>query len=210
MLLSLVAGTGVALWQARTAETARRLAERRFDDVQQLANAVLFDYQDAVARLPGSIAVRERMVDDALEYLDNLAREAGGDAVLQRDLAAAYERVGDIQGRPNTANLGRLDDALASYRKALAIRRQLTPDGGDTPLHAAIAANLHRIGEVLWWNGETRSALEHFEEGRQLRLRLVEDEPGIWEHRLDLAASWEAIGDIEQWNGRGRLGTTTV
>src|SRR5262249_32629937 len=46
--------------------TARqaRIAERRFNDVRKLANAVLFKYHDAVQNLPGSTSVREMMVKD--------------------------------------------------------------------------------------------------------------------------------------------------
>src|SRR5262249_30865763 len=39
-----------------------RLAERRFQDVRQLASSVVFDIHDAVARLPGSTAVRKLIV----------------------------------------------------------------------------------------------------------------------------------------------------
>ena len=38
------------------------------------------------------------MVRDALGYLDGLARESGEDPSLQRELAGAYHRIGDLQG----------------------------------------------------------------------------------------------------------------
>ena len=44
---------------------------------------------------------------------------------MQRELATAYERIGEIQGNPYSANLGDADGALASYRKGLAIREKL-------------------------------------------------------------------------------------
>ena len=39
---------------------------------------------------------------------------------LQLELAAAYQRIGDVQGNVMGANLGNTTEALASYRTALA------------------------------------------------------------------------------------------
>src|SRR3989442_15514691 len=77
------------------------------------------------------------MVKDALEYLDSLANEASGDRTLQRELATAYQKIGDVQGNSNMANLGDTSGALASYRKSLAIRRLLAQsDPANTDLRS--------------------------------------------------------------------------
>jgi non-specific serine/threonine protein kinase/serine/threonine-protein kinase len=123
--LALIAGTIATAWQARQARAAQAVAERRFNDVRALAHAVLFDYHDAIKDLPGSTPVRERLVRDALSYLDTLAREAHGERSLQRELAAAYRRVGDLQGGSLTANLGDTQGALESYGKAERILESL-------------------------------------------------------------------------------------
>ena len=47
------------------------------------------------------------------------------DRALQRELAAAYERVGDVRGQAYSANLGDLAGAMESYLKALRIREAL-------------------------------------------------------------------------------------
>jgi hypothetical protein len=44
--------------QRLAAETARQLAERRFDQVHQLAGKFLLDFHDAIAHLPGSTSAR--------------------------------------------------------------------------------------------------------------------------------------------------------
>ena len=62
---------------------------------------------------------RRMVVKRALEYLDSLAQEAAGDTSVQRELAAAYERVGDVQGRVFDANLGQAGAARESRAKAL-------------------------------------------------------------------------------------------
>ena len=112
---TLIAGVAATLYQAREANRERALAERRFSEVRQLANSVVFKYHDAIAALPGSTQVREMLVKDALQYLDNLAKESAGDRSLQREVALAYLKVGNVQGRIYEANLGDVKGAISSY-----------------------------------------------------------------------------------------------
>ena len=109
---SLIGGVTVSTIQARR-------AQRRFAQVRELANTFLFQFYDQVTPLPGSTAVRASIVDTARKYLDGLAKEAGSDRALLLELAQAYQRLGDVQGRTGTANLGQLDEARKSYRRAL-------------------------------------------------------------------------------------------
>jgi len=137
--MSLIAGLAGTAWQARVASRERDLAKRRFQDVRQLANAVVFDIHDAIASLPGSTKAREKLVHYALRYLDGLSREARGDLSLQRELALAYTRIGDVQGRPMFPNLGQTSAALASYDHALGLLREVS---AARPESAAIAHDL--------------------------------------------------------------------
>src|SRR5207248_6666070 len=57
--------------------------------------------------------------------IDRMAREAAGDAALQREVAAAYERVGDVRGEAFGASLGDRPGATDSYGKALTVREAL-------------------------------------------------------------------------------------
>ena len=124
-LVSLVAGLGVAVRQARVAEAERLRAEARFQDVRRLANSVIYELHDAIGNLPGATPVRQLMVTRALEYLDRLSAEDRDDLALKRELADAYQRVGQVQGGGVGANLGDTKGAVESYRKALAIRQAL-------------------------------------------------------------------------------------
>src|SRR5205823_2333489 len=102
-----------------------RRAEYRFQQVQKLAHTVLFDVNPQIELLAGSTPARELLVKTSLEYLDSLAKEGGNDPRLQLELAEAYEKIGDVQGNPNYANLGHAQAALESYGKAAAIARKL-------------------------------------------------------------------------------------
>src|SRR5204862_6686977 len=103
---SLVAGLVATTWHADRATVEKVRAVERFNDVRHLAHSVLFDYDDAVKNLPGATVVRGRLVKDALAYLDSLNIEAASDPALQRELAAAYERVGDVRGEVYGASIG--------------------------------------------------------------------------------------------------------
>jgi len=124
LLLSIGAVTAI-VWQARIARQQRATAQRRFDQVRSLAKSLMFDVHDSIKDLPGATAARKLIVSRALEYLDALSKEAAGDVTLQRELAAAYERVGDVQGDPYAPNLGDAPGAAASYAKASGILEPL-------------------------------------------------------------------------------------
>jgi non-specific serine/threonine protein kinase/serine/threonine-protein kinase len=158
--LALVTGTVGVAWEARQARAAQARAERRFNDVRQLAHAVLFDYHDAIKDVAGTIPIQERLVRDGLRYLDTLALEAQGDRSLQRELAAAYQRVGDVQGGSRTANLGDTKGALESYGKAQHILETLlAADSTDESSRRGLARILVDRGDLQFDTGDVPGAL---------------------------------------------------
>lgn len=117
---SLVAGTGVALWQARQADRARDVAEMRFEQTRTLARTMLFELNDSLEK--GPTAAREKLVSTALAYLHQLATDKHMPPELRRDVASAYERIGDIVGNQVGDNLGRAKQAQGYYEEALRLR----------------------------------------------------------------------------------------
>jgi tetratricopeptide (TPR) repeat protein len=150
-LAAMAAGAGTALYQARR-------AQRRFDDVRHLAHSFVFDLHDEVARLQGSTDVRQTIVSTGLEYLDDLARTAGRDLALQKELADAYQKIGDAEGFPTKPNLGRTEDALASYRKAGDIYRRIASSNPGY-LSDLAAFDFHYAG-LLRFSGDPKQAKE--------------------------------------------------
>jgi non-specific serine/threonine protein kinase/serine/threonine-protein kinase len=149
IFVSLVAGIAATAVEARRANQQRARAEERFNDVRRLANSLMFEIHDSVKDLQGSTPTRRLIVSRALEYLDSLAGEASGDPQLQRDLAIAYEKIGDIQGNPYSANLGDVDGALASYRKALAIRGKLENTNQTVDSKMELGRSYRALGDIL-------------------------------------------------------------
>jgi eukaryotic-like serine/threonine-protein kinase len=159
--VALLSATGVTLRQARIARAERARAERRFNDVRALANALIFDIHDSIQDLPGSTAARKIIVEKALQYLDKLDLESHDDPALQKELAEAYERIGNVQGYIYTANLGDSAGALKSFQKALAIRQGLFESRAAEPTDKLILAKSYRIvAQMLHVSGQTDAALD--------------------------------------------------
>lgn len=159
-----------ALHSARLAETQRLVALKRLEAVRSIANKVVFDYNDALRPVPGTLALRRTLVADALGYLDALGQEAQDDTALQADIAAGFEAVGDVQGRGATdGNLGDLDGARLSYDKAVALRRRLCETAAAAAQRRACGAYaraLVRLGDNRFTAGQTAEAIAHFEAAR--------------------------------------------
>jgi non-specific serine/threonine protein kinase/serine/threonine-protein kinase len=193
--LSLLGGTGVAVHQAHVAGTERARAERRFNDVRKLANSFLFDFHDAIKDLPGSTAARELVVKKALQYLDSLAQEASGDRSLQRELAVAYDKVGDVQGQLYQANVGATREARASYQKAVALRESLVAaDPRDRQLRRDLSASYTKIGDMLWLTGNPARAADMNRRALALDEVLAADEPSNPKARERLASTYSMLG----------------
>ena len=198
------AGLVATLLQARVARIERERAERRFDDVRELARSMIFEVHDAIEPLPGSTAARELLIRRALGYLDRLASEPGADASLQRELASAYARIGDVQGAGGLANLGQQKAALESYRKALAIRERLAAAAlWDRAAQADLARVQRYVGALLAAIGDSRGALEHLRAAVSVDERLLAGQPGDPALESELARSYVGLSDglvsLEDW-----------
>jgi tetratricopeptide (TPR) repeat protein len=207
---ALVGGLVAATWQARIASRERALADRRFEDVRALANVALLDIHDAIRDLPGATPARQLLVTKGLAYLDKLSQD-GGDrsdpstplrAGLRRELAGAYVKIGDVQGRPFNPNLGDTAGALASYRKAVATYESIgATTTADPALRREGARAYQRLSEILSATGNTEEALSAARRSLELLERPMgaapEGEgPVAAELGRELAASYTRVGDL--------------
>jgi len=210
---ALVGGAIATAWQAREAHVQARLAreaqdraERRFLEVRRLANALLFEYHDAIKALPGATAVRERLVRDALDYLNGLAQEAAGDASLQRELALAYRRVAEVQGAmAGSASLGDTAGAIESHRKSLVVLEALLaarPD--DRQARLDVADGTLQLANLLSLTADQSEALAQARRARSLYEPLVSASAPNLDQRLALARAYDVIGVISLESGKAR------
>jgi serine/threonine protein kinase/predicted negative regulator of RcsB-dependent stress response len=185
VVVALLAGLFTTLWQARRARAQQLRAESLFNDVRGLSKSVLFEIHDKIKDLDGSTEARALIAKRALEYLDRLAAGAAADVSLQLELAEAYLKVGDVQGRPGFTSLGDRSSALKSYQKSLAIYEKL-PDK-EQPTVRQIAILHLRIGDVQQFLNSKDSLASY-----QKALQVAESAPESC--RREIAMSHQRIG----------------
>ena len=187
ILVSVVAGVIASLYQARR-------AERRFQQVRTLANAFVFDVHDRIEALPGSTEARKAIVQIALTYLENLRSDAAGDPAFSRELAAAYERIGNVEGNPLHRNLGDTKGAIASYTRA---EELLTPlaDGGDRLALRQLMSVYNQLAQVRRAQGDLKAAMTGFTRAQQMGERLRAQAP-------DDREVLTTLGDVYGESGR--------
>lgn len=204
-ILSLVGGIIASSYLADRAEKQRALAESRFQDVRQLANSLIFELDAELARIPGATGLRGKLVERALEYLDRLDRESHDDMELRRELASAYEKLGDVQGRPNVANIGNSALALECYRKALAIREEVRARRNDVVARQDIASTYSRLSALAKLMGDYDAGLKYDREALNMyREMLALDSENVL-FRRKVASAYTALGSglsqTGDWDG---------
>jgi non-specific serine/threonine protein kinase/serine/threonine-protein kinase len=195
VILSLLGGIVATAWQAHVARMERAKAERRFNDVHKLANSFLFEFQDSIKDVPGTLAARQRFLQKGLESLDSLAEEAGDDKVLHSELASAYERIGSLTFDVNKS--------LESHRKALAINQLLVKaEPSNTKYCEQLAGSYEYIANLLKQKGETSAALENYEKGLSLTESLSANHPANLIYLSNLVETHNQIGTLLAEIGR--------
>jgi non-specific serine/threonine protein kinase/serine/threonine-protein kinase len=203
--------TGAALWEAgvarveaaraekealdaraqrATAEQERQRAEHRFNDVRKLANSILFELHDAILPLPGSTKARELLLRRAQEYLDSLAREAKDDVALQRELALAYQRIGDV--------LGKTSLAIENQKKSLELFKSLVAaEPGNLELQRDLGTSYRRICSLQQTSGKFQEALEACGKDLELREAIARTRPGNQTAQYEVGYSYQALSTFE-------------
>lgn len=204
VLITLVVGLAVTVHQTLIARAERAKAEQRFNDVRKLANSLLFEVHDAIQTLPGATPARKLIVDRALQYLDALAKEAKGDLSLQRELSAAYEKVGDVQGGFRSSNLGDVPGSIASYRKSLAIREAVVAaDPANVAAQRELITSHGKLSDAFTGVGDAAGSLEQLRQLLPIAERLSAADPKNLEDRRTLALAYLDYGwkssDAANW-----------
>ncbi len=193
----LIAGALVGMvYQWRAADEARRLAERRFDDVRTLATS-MFDVDAALAPLAGATAARQLIVENASRYLDRLSQNAGADHALSLELAESYRRLGDMLGNPNTPNLGQREQALQKYQVAathVAAAAVLRPE--DPAVAFADARVAASRADVLQAQRAIGEARKEYERSTAILQRLLQQDSDNIRFRQALAGVYRPLGDL--------------
>jgi tetratricopeptide (TPR) repeat protein len=188
--------------QTELARAAEAQSRERFAQVRDLAKYFVLQFDPMIARLPGAAPARQMLVEKGLAYLDLLARDAAADRELQRELAAAYMTIGDVQGDLSSSNLGSLPAALESYRRALEILESLSaaePDEPRTP--SMVVLTLNKLGDAQRALGDVEGAFRSHARALESSRRRCAADPQNELAARDLASSLERVGSILQLRG---------
>ena len=192
-----VAGFAGIAWQSHVAQRERQRAEQRFNDVHELANSFLFEFEESIRDLAGSTPARMLVVRKATQYLDRLAKDAAGNAALELELVEAYFRLGDLQGNPYSPNLGDPNGALATYRKAVAISERLVKaEPGNRRSQRYLARSYRQLADVLPLLGNAQEALAYARKAAATFEDLASGRAAGLQPRIDVASATETLGDL--------------
>ena len=118
-----------------------RVAQRRFDEARRLIHTVIFDIQPKMGAVAGTTPLRKELIESTLQYLEALARDAGDNPALLRELSASYVQLARVQGLAGEANVGDVQAArrtLGEAQKLVERLLTLDPDGPES-LHEAVS-----------------------------------------------------------------------
>jgi tetratricopeptide (TPR) repeat protein len=186
---------------ARKQASARRRAQERFDAAMKALGSVEEITRDAGLlrehRLEG---LRAKLLQTALGFYRELQASLEEDATAgaRSLLSEASARVAFV-----TLELGRQPEALAAYRRSLALVEQTaaaTP--ADPEIRFALARSHTRIGFTLRLMGRLTEALRSYDDARAIQEPLARDNPGIARYPEVLSWTLSNLGVIDLELGR--------
>jgi non-specific serine/threonine protein kinase/serine/threonine-protein kinase len=191
LAVALIAGIIITTREAQLAQAESRRAQQRFDDVRHLASTLIFDIHDSMADLAGAAASRRLLIKTALSYLDRLSRESAGDAGLQGELAQAYMRLGDLQGRPREPSEGDYAGAQRAYRQAFDLYRAAIaiPGPEQARLRADFVVSCGKLSDAQWYRLDPDGALFYAQQAEDTSRLLHAASPRDLKARRLLATS---------------------
>jgi serine/threonine protein kinase len=113
---AIVTTAGLSLYEAHRAST-------RFNQVRELANHFIFDFERSIRDIPNTLAARQMVADTARKYLASLAEDARGNPDLIRELAESHYRLGKVE-----VGAGQSAAARSDLEKAAALLRSVNAD----------------------------------------------------------------------------------
>ena len=163
--------------QRALADLERASAEKRLGEMRSLVTTLLFDLHDGIRDLAGSAGMRRLVLAKAQQYLEILSKESGNDLQLQRELASAYEKTGDLLH--DALGPGGADDSsLKNYQKALQLRQAIAQQEKPEILaQRDLAFSMSKVGDGQFFNGQTEHALADYERALRLQTAVLQRNP---------------------------------
>ena len=138
-LALLIGAFGLTFFAYSRAEAARKAEAARFEELRSLAHYMLFEHNDRLERIVGTIEARVELADRAQTYLSELAASPRAGDALKLEAARGFIELGRIRGVPGEPNLGQLGPARANIEQAITLLTSIRESDVDTAPDLAIA-----------------------------------------------------------------------
>ncbi|MBZ5600790.1 MAG: protein kinase, partial [Acidobacteriia bacterium] len=167
----------VAEARTREAEFERRKEQERYREVRSLAASLLFDLHDGIRDLAGSTTARRLIVSKAQRQLELLSADSQNDPGLKRDLAAAYERMGELRVDRRKPEKSGAQAALEDYRRAVELRRSIAAEpNARSSDRRDLALSVAKTGDGEFLAGNTKQAVESYESAWSMARSLIQSD----------------------------------
>ncbi|MCU0246693.1 MAG: protein kinase, partial [Bryobacter sp.] len=174
-LALLVVAVGIALQQSRR-------AQQRAGELRSLAGVAIFELDEEVRKLPGSLKARQMLLETATRYLANLEAAAQDDRSLRAELADAYQKTSVLLFTFGAQSLQRFGDSMALAEKAYRLREELGQfESRDPKTRKSYAASARDYAEKLRLQRRLPEADRVFARAQEHGRRWVQEEPRSWE-----------------------------
>ncbi len=171
---------GVVLfgWGFFTSERQRYLADEQLREIRATAGLMSMSIPGRILEVPGSLALRRKMVSYGLEYVDQKNAERDPADLRQRKrIALGYFNIANALGAPGAPNLADLEGAARAYRKtADLLFEDEAPLRKDREALAAMGSALANRAEVLMRLQRPQEALQAAEECVSLAAKVRADD----------------------------------
>lgn len=194
LLVSIVLIAGQKAATERALVEARRNFDRAEDNFRQARSVVdrfFTRVAGQLATMPAADPIRRELLADALGYYQSFIEQAAGDRAVQRELASAYFRVGEINEQ-----LGAETSAHESYQSALALWEELLarePEA-EFDLKADLALGYNNLAVLERRLGNTAAAEHRHRQATELQRSLVASEPDTPRFASELLLSYNNLG----------------
>jgi eukaryotic-like serine/threonine-protein kinase len=200
IIVLLAAAATIAWSQSRAAQAQHARAERRFNEVRQLAHFMLFEFDEALRS--GATRARTVVISKALHYLDRLSGDAADDLSLQRELIEGYLKVGDLQGNLHGPNLGDQRGARASYERALRLAEAVRRTDAANPASGRDVARANqKLAELLSVGGDVTDAVKRLSIALEIFDAVARERPSDAQSQRDLMSAVERLGSTQYLRG---------
>jgi serine/threonine protein kinase len=178
------------VWQSR-------MSNRRVHQFEALTDSAISDLTEKLEQSPQSTEMQAALFHSALKYLEQVRQSSGNDPHLLLRLAKAYERVGDLEGAPSHANLGRVGTAVASYQESLraAMAAQARMPGDECT--QIVIEVYERLGVIDYYLGHIQEAHDNYQHALSFAQQFSRQKPEDRLRQGPLAMISARLGDLE-------------